>query len=132
MTVFVGVEQVEGLVGGEACLFLREHSELLRLNLVLQVRGPRLQKQLSRLGVEDLLLGHHGLRVHRQGCLLGEQACVERILWKEGLAELRVAQLSVIVLVEAGHEKCDLIVSHAQTQLLQAVEEVLDRSTACA
>ena len=51
-------------MGGERGFLLSEDSELLGLNLILQVRGPGLKEQLSRLGVEDLLLRHQRLRIH--------------------------------------------------------------------
>ena len=51
-------------MGGERGFLLSEDSELLRLNLVLQVRGPGLEEQLGGLGVKDLLLRHQRLRIH--------------------------------------------------------------------
>ena len=90
---------------GESLLFLRYDSQLLSLDFVLQVGGPGLEEELCRLWVEDLLLWDHGLRIHRQRGFLGEQTCVERVLRKEGLAELGVPQSLVVVLVKPLHKE---------------------------
>ena len=42
---------------------------------------------------------------------------MERVLGQEGLAELGVAQLAVVVLVEARHEKRHLVIADMQAQL---------------
>jgi len=68
-------------MNGESLLFLRYDPQLFSLDLVLQVSRPGLEEELCCLWVEDLLLWDHGLRVHRQWGFLGQQACVERILW---------------------------------------------------
>ena len=104
-TVVARIDQFKCLVRRERVLLLSEETELLCLNLILQVRGPCLQEQLSRLRVEYLLLGYQGLRIHGHRSLLGEQTCMERVLWQECLAELRVAQLSIVILIKTSHEK---------------------------
>ena len=108
-------------MGGKGGFLLSEDSELLRLNLILQVRGPGLEKQLGRLGIEDLLLWHQRLWIHGHWGLLSKQTCMERVLWQEGLAELGVAQLSIVILVKASHEKRDLVVGDFETKVFEPV-----------
>ena len=66
---------------GERGFLLSQDSELLRLNLILQVRGPGLEEQLGGLRIEDLLLWHQRLRVHGHWGLFRKQTCMERVLW---------------------------------------------------
>ena len=56
---------------------MRQDPQLFSLNLVLKVSGPGLKEELSCLRVENLLLGHVALRVHRQRCLLRKQTSME-------------------------------------------------------
>lgn len=93
--------------------------------------GPSLQEKLSCLRVEYLLLRNVALRIHRQGCLLSEQACMEGVLGQECLAKLRVAEGTVVVLVKAGHEQCDFVVCDLETKVFETVDEVLDGGGAC-
>ena len=90
---------------GESLLFLRYDPQLFCLDLVLQVSCPGLEEELCGLWVENLLLWDHGLRVHRQRGFLGEQTCVEGVLREEGLAELRVPQFLVVVLIKSLHKE---------------------------
>ena len=46
---------------------------------------------------------------------------MERVLWQEGLAELGVAQLSIVILVKASHEKRDLVVGDFETKVFEPV-----------
>ena len=108
-------------------LLLRQHSQLLSLDFVLEVRGPGLQEQFSRLWIEDLFFGDEGLRVHGERSLLGEQTCVEGVLGQECLAEFAVTEFAVVVLVKARHEKGHFVVGDAQTQVFQTVDQFLDR-----
>ena len=112
--VLVQVNHLEGIMHWEASLFLSDYSQLLCFDLVLQVGGPCLKEEFSCLRVEDLLFRNHVLRVHRQRRLLSQQACMEWVLWEECLAELRVAELLVMVLVESLHEQAQLIVCHIE------------------
>ena len=66
------INQLECLVRTELIFLLCEDSQLLSLYFILQMGGPRLEEQFGRLGVENLLLGHQGLRVHRHWSLFSE------------------------------------------------------------
>ena len=55
---------------------------------------------------------------------------MERVLGQEGLAELGVAQLAVVVLVEARHEERHLVIADMQAQLFQTLDHVLHASRA--
>ena len=88
VAVVAHINQIEGLVRGELRLLLSEDPELLSLDLILKMRCPGLQEQLSGLRVEDLLLWHQRLGIHGQRRFLCKQAGMEGVLRKESLAEL--------------------------------------------
>lgn len=50
---------------------------------------------------------------------------MERILRQKGLAEFRVAQLTVVVLIETGHEECNFVIVHLQAKVFETMDQVL-------
>ena len=88
VAVVAHINKIESLVRRELRLLLSEDSKLLSLDLILKMSGPGLQEQLSSLRVEDLLLWHQRLGIHRQRRFFCKQACMEGVLRKESLAEL--------------------------------------------
>ena len=94
----------------ESVLPLCQHSDLLSLNLVAQMNCPGLQEQLNCLWIKYFIFPLHITWVHREGCLLCEQACMETILRQESLTELGVAQPTIIILVESCHEESNFII----------------------
>ena len=57
---------------------------------------------------------------------------MEWVLWQKGLTELRIAKLSITVLIKTCHEKLDFIVSDLETQIFKPMDQVLDTSRTCA
>lgn len=57
---------------------------------------------------------------------------MERILRQKGLAEFRVAQLTVVVLIETGHEECNFVIVHLQAKVFETMDQVLYAGWACA
>ena len=71
---------------------------------------PGLQEQLNCLWIEYFIFPLHIAWVYREGCLLGEQACMETILRQESLTELGVAQPTIIILIKSCHEESNFII----------------------
>ena len=51
---------------------------------------------------------------------------MERVLRQERLAELRIAQSTIVVLVKASHEQSDLVILDSQSKILKSMNQVLD------
>ena len=66
VAVVAHIDQIESLVRRELGLLLSQDSQLLSLDLVLEMGRPGLQEQLSCLWVEDLLFRDERLGIHGQ------------------------------------------------------------------
>ena len=66
VAIVAHIDQIESLVRRELGLLLSQDSQLLSLDLVLEMGRPGLQEQLSCLWVEDLLFWDERLRIHGQ------------------------------------------------------------------
>ena len=74
-TIVIYVDELESLPDRELCLLLRQDTELLGLDFILQVRCPSLEEQLSRLRTKYLLPSNTNLLVH--WCFFRKQISME-------------------------------------------------------
>ena len=87
---------------------------------------PGLEEKFGRFRVEYLFLRDERLWIHRKRSLFGKEASMEGVLRQERLAEFRIAQSTIVVLIKASHEQSDLVILYCQSKVLKSMNQVLD------